>query len=782
MLNFLFKKESRVRSLPHHNKEKINEIYSKLKELYKVEEISEARKTELRELVEKYGYLPYPHIKVLEELCPAEVLFALETKFKNENVFDGENFDFIQVSPLARNALKDADWIKKEGHDIKLINLAALGNGNVKDDTGKFIDWLRQLLILPIGNKKRGIFPTTIYLIPFHPREFGCAYLPKSTSVSKYLEDIQLKELFEFDAKLQVQLFITLAQLAGHPVIYDILPQTGRFAKIVLANPHIARWFNINELTEKIENSIDVVAKKLEKKFDKEDIDIIKNIYKQGGTGELSEDYQKIYDEFEHELSELKKVYSKEMMKKENQIKIQKKIKEIVAQVQCEPPKNMSVILSKAKNLKKMFRLKPQHDNLLSEEGITKQHEIIQHLMQQGLWTAPGGAWCSAGVPIFDKMSECKSYPIFSHYDYKGEDVSNFANLDCQTPFYFTFLENGQYNKAVIDFFINFMQTLQQDYNFDGFRVDHVDHVIDDVSQKNGVPISYRIPSKVLAELNSNLKSKIPYFACLAEYMTMSKYLKEYHENMKFDVLWGNDIPAQSEKTPEKIVEDNQNLATYNSKFKTGNLSILKTYNNQDGEFRVIDRYPGQLGEKGALFKWFKYKFLPGGKHAQRPILYVDGDESFTKTGIEKTIGNEIPMKRGKNYEFFSKFDAINRLAKSQELVTEGEAQVIIQDEDGFVSWLISKEPLKIALLVVANCQAPTEKITIEDEGGNATEIKKGEDVLDKTINLPGDYKVNSEFIFNGEDFVANDLGITETSLYFDKLEPSEFKIYLLNK
>ena len=82
-------------------------------------------------------------------------------------------------------------------------------------------------------------------------------------------------------------------------------------------------------------------------------------------------------------------------------------------------------------------------------------------------------------------------------------------------------------------------------------------------------------------------------------------------------------------------------------------LSILKTYNNQDGEFRVFDRYPAQLGFEGALFKWFKYKFLPGGKFAQRPILYVDGDESLTNGGLEETIGNEISLKRNNDDNFF---------------------------------------------------------------------------------------------------------------------------------
>lgn len=766
MLGFLFnKKEERKKD------SEINEIYFNLKEIYNFDEIPEERKTYLRELVEKYQYLPYPHIKALEELSPAEVLFSLETKWRINNVFDGEKFSFSndEISVLARNNVKNSNWIKKEGHDVKLINLAGLGDGNKSEETGKFIDWLRQLLILPSGNVKSGIFSTTIYLIPFHPREFGCAYLPTSTDVSSLLEDKVLTEKLaekniQFSAMQQVQTFITLAQLAGHPVIYDVLPQTGRFAKIVLANPNIARWFDINELFSKIEKSIDTIAENLEKTFDKDDIEVVKDICKQtlkSGAGDLSEHYQKIYIEFEKELNKIKKAYSEEMLEKNCQIKIQKRVREIVANIHGEKPN-------------KQF----------SENEIIRHGDAIQVLIKTGLWPAPGGAWCSSGVPVFEKMSDCGSYPEFKHYDFKGNDVTNFANLDCQTPFYFVYLENGQYNKPVIDFFVEYMKKLQSDYNFDGFRVDHIDHVVDDVSENDGVPISYRAPREVLAKLNAAMKGKIPYFASLAEYMLWDGFLKEYHEDMSFDILWGNDIVMQSEKTPEKIVEDNQNLANYNTKnFEIENLSILKTYNNQDGEFEVIDQYPGQLGEEGALFKWFKYKFLPGGKYAQRSVLYVDGDESFTQTGIEKVIGAEISMKRESNYEFFAKFDAISRLAKSQELITEGEAQIIEQDEDGFVSWLISKEPLKTAILVVANYFSPTEKVTVTDEdGSNHIEIKEGTEVWDKSLTLPGEFSLKSEFIFDGQDFVEKEFETNKRSLKFDSMQPSEFRIYLLKR
>lgn len=761
MLDFLFGKKKEIEK----KDDVLNNIYSKLKKKYSFDNISVRRKTELKNLISKFGYLPYPHIKALEELTPEEILYGLEIKWKNNKIFKDGKFGFKnnQISVLARNNVNNSDWIKKEGHNIKLINLAALGNGNKTKETGKFFDWLTQLLILPTGDLNNNIFNTTIYLIPFHPREFGCAYLPKSSEVSEALLDKSIEELTGLDAKAQVKIFIELAQLAGHPVIYDILPQTGRFSKAVLANPQIARWYDIPKLDEEISQHIDIVANKFEQEYDKEDIDVIKDIYKQtlkGSAGTLSEHYQKIFDKFDKEMDETKKELCKKMTEKSSQEKIHKRAKEIVEKIH---------------NFKK--------NQKLTEFDITKQIDCIQELIKEGLWPAPGGAWCSAGVPVYDKMSECGGYPVFKHYDYKGEDVTNFANLDCQTPYYFVFLENGTYNKPVVDYFINYMQTIQEEYNFDGFRVDHIDHIVDKVSEKDGVPISYRAPRIVLGKLNSAMKSKIPYFGTLAEYMLWDNYLKEYHQDMKFDLLWGNDIVSQQSKTPECIMEDNQSLTNYNINFKEGEkLSILKTYNNQDGEFRSIDQYPGQLSPEGALYKWAKYKLLPGGKYAQRPVLYIDGDESFTKRGMESVIGEEKSMPREKNYDFYSKFDAIDRFVKVQPIITEGEAQIITQEDDGFAVWLISKEPLKKAFLIVSNYHYPTEFVTTHTDEGTTQEWKKGESIFDKTIKLPGDFTVLSEYILKENKYSPRYFDNPKQELMFDELKPGEFKIFALQK
>lgn len=762
MLEFLFGKKEQETARDVN----LNKIYDELKKAYPFDSIPELRKKYLSMHIQKYGYLTYSFQKAQEELTNEETLFALEEKWKQNNIFKNGKFSYRQnqISVLARHQEKNSDWFKKEGHNIKLLNLAALGNGNESKETGKFFDWLKQLLILPSGNLENHIYNTTIYLIPFHPREFGCAYLPKSSEVSSKLKDEYIEEITGLDAKGQVQTFIEMAQLAGHPVIYDILPQTGRFSKFVLANPQVARWYDITELQKQLTAKVDEVAEFLSKDHDQDDIQIAKDVYiqrMQGNSGELSPAFQELYNNFDGIMIEHKKKFSNAMLEHSYQLKIQKRVREIVTRVH-------------------EFKKDKQK---LEEKDITKQIDTIQALMQEGLWPAPGGAWCSAGVPVYDGMSECGGYPVFKHFDYKGDDVTAFANLDCQTPYYFVNLENGRYNEDVVNLFIENMKKLQQDYNFDGFRVDHIDHIVDEVSEQNGRPISYRAPRYVLNKLNTTMKKKIPYFATLAEYMLWDNFYKEYHEDMKFDVLWGNDIISQFDKTPEKIMEDNQYLTNYNSKFKKGNmLSILKTYNNQDGEFHCIDQYPAQLGETGALYKWAKYKLLPGGKYAQRPMMYADGDESFTQGGLEYTIGEEVSMPRACNDNFFNKFDAIDRFVKNNNIITDGEAQIIVDDEDGFSAWLITKEPMKTAYLVVSNHKYPTEKVTkTAATGENYKEIVEGYAIFDKQIHIPGDYNLKSEYVLNEKDYEPQTVENTDT-LHFEKLEPSEFKIFELER
>lgn len=322
MLDFLFAKREQETA----KDVELNRIYEKLKEAYPFDNIPEIRKKYLSMHIQKYGYLTYSFQKAQDELTNEETLFALEEKWKQNNIFSNNKFTFKNnhISVLARHQEKNSDWFKKEGHNIKLINLAALGNGNKSETPGKFFDWLKQLLILPTGNIANKIYNTTIYLIPFHPREFGCAYLPKSSEVSEKLKDTEIERITGLDAKQQLQTFIQMAQLAGHPVIYDILPQTGRFSKFVLANPQVARWYDITELQKQLLTKVDEVAEFLSKDHDKDDIQIAKDVYiqrLQGNSGDLSPAFQELYNNFEGIMIEHKKAFSNAMLERTYQQK-----------------------------------------------------------------------------------------------------------------------------------------------------------------------------------------------------------------------------------------------------------------------------------------------------------------------------------------------------------------------------------------------------------------------------------------------------------------------------
>ena len=88
MFDFLFgKKEENISNA-------LNEIYSKLITKYSVENIKKDRKKYLKDIVAQNGYLPYPYFKALEELTPAETLFALQEKWIQNGVYQGGEFVF----------------------------------------------------------------------------------------------------------------------------------------------------------------------------------------------------------------------------------------------------------------------------------------------------------------------------------------------------------------------------------------------------------------------------------------------------------------------------------------------------------------------------------------------------------------------------------------------------------------------------------------------------------------------------------------------------------------
>ena len=119
-------------------------------------------------------------------------------------------------------------------------------------------------------------------------------------------------------------------------------------------------------------------------------------------------------------------------------------------------------------------------------------------------------------------------------------------------------------------------------------------------------------------------------------------------------------------------------------------------------------------------------------------------------------------------------------LLKNTPIITEGEAQIIVEDEDGFCAWLITREPMNRAYLVVSNYKYPTEKVVkTAPTGETYREITENFAVFDKKISIPGDYNLKSEYVIKNKNYTAKPIDNTDV-LTFEKLEPSEFHIFEL--
>ena len=133
--------------------------------------------------------------------------------------------------------------------------------------------------------------------------------------------------------------------------------------------------------------------------------------------------------------------------------------------------------------------------------------------------------------------------------------------------------------------------------------------------------------------------------------------------------------------------------------------------------------------------------------------------------------------------QFFEKFNAIDKLVKSQPIITDGEAQIICQDDDGFVSWIITKEPLKTAFLITSNYKYPTEKVNVTDENGNSyKEIVHGKSVYNKTVQIPCDYTVENEYVLVDGEYQPQPLKLDGNHVEFGELKPGEFTIIELKR
>ena len=103
---------------------------------------------------------------------------------------------------------------------------------------------------------------------------------------------------------------------------------------------------------------------------------------------------------------------------------------------------------------------------------------------------------------------------------------------------------------------------------------------------------------------------------------------------------------------------------------------------------------------------------------------------------------------------------------------------------NNIISQMLSKYEIKwIQPFVVSNYKYTTERVTMFDENNQSySEVMQGNAVCDKTINLPSDYTIQKEYYIDGDEFVSTAFDTAVSTLHFDKLEASEFRVYELKR
>ena len=78
MFNLLTKNQVK----PNFEANELDVLLAKIAQIYRVDDIDTLRKSYLTDTINKYGYLPYPHYKALQELTSGEAIFCLIKKLE----------------------------------------------------------------------------------------------------------------------------------------------------------------------------------------------------------------------------------------------------------------------------------------------------------------------------------------------------------------------------------------------------------------------------------------------------------------------------------------------------------------------------------------------------------------------------------------------------------------------------------------------------------------------------------------------------------------------------
>ena len=74
------------------------------------------------------------------------------------------------------------------------------------------------------------------------------------------------------------------------------------------------------------------------------------------------------------------------------------------------------------------------------------------------------------------------------------------------------------------------------------------------------------------------------------------------------------------------------------------------------------------------------------------------------------------------------------------------------------------------------------EKLILQNDNEKIETFKENDAVVNKMISLPGECRIVSEYIFDGEHYVSKDYALDGTLFEIEVLKPNDFRIFLLRK
>lgn len=737
----------------------IDEVYQKLKNMH-CENLSEDS-FQYGAIIKKYGYLPIPFDLAQEKLSDLDVFLIFEAILLEQGTMvDGHISG--NKNPLSALKYNDTSWIYREQLKIETLCLSGLCSSN---QNLVFRNYLLKIITTPKGNKKELLPATAFYLLPFYRRDpaFSSAYCPLSVEVDSRLCDEKIKEKLGWDQEFQLQIFLHLCQLAGHPILIDLLPQAGRFSKTVFADPECFLWNDLQlladglnsavleitaelglygfaemimsdicgEVFEEATNIQQSVLNALRGTYEERRTKILKDHkFVEGGDKGVSHQELKKYliEDFDKlDFGTISNKFSfNEDVEKNDFKSLYEQLIDIDFALDKERARFTTEQLLKNKQddlIKKVKSLiqETTGKKITSEADITdKAHQkLIDIFIKNDLWPISGGSWNSCGYPIFRKMSP-EGYPISDHYNYQGNLVTAFSgDMDIISPWHFASPhnanENNNINHNVIERYVEYSYNIYSRFEPNGFRLDHVDHCADyPVSiNESGNSISYRAPLIVFSELAKKIQKHDPTFALLAEYMgwgddNNSHLYKEYSQN-NIDAAISLDIVGEYRQNVRVMLEEtNQKLVEFNKTYPLESFTLTHVFDNHDRSHPDILRALSEFTEKRALLKWVKCLFLPGGEYAKRSTIYLDGNQTHTpnKNFTQTFLKNE-QLQRNNNMRFFTQFTALYRYSLTNEAMMYGESELLFfaaadeKSNNAISAWLLTFE--EEAFIVVAN-------------------------------------------------------------------------------